>query len=102
MISSNLEKKTNRKRTGESVTSNKNIQPWYNGIWHLKMCQAHNEKREKRNHGKKRTDKSGKHLNAWREGKLQVFGNIGSGHHQTSRDKRKKGKKRKKWVPRKD
>ena len=31
--------------------------------------------------------------NAWRKGKLQVLRNIGSGHHQTSRDERKNQKR---------
>ena len=32
------------------------------------------------------------HENAWREGKLQVLGNIRSGHPQTSRDERERQK----------
>ena len=31
-----------------------------------------------------------KNQKAWRKGKLEVVGNIGSGHHQTSGDERKK------------
>ena len=46
------------------------------------MCHAGNEKWEKINNGR-RTAKSEKSQNAWKEGKLQVLGNIGSGHHQT-------------------
>ena len=54
-----------------------------NGIWHWKMCNAHNEKREKNSNVRNRTDKSQKHWDAWREENLQVLGNIGSRHHQT-------------------
>ena len=44
------------KRTRDPDTNNKNIQPEYrNGIWHWKMCLAHNEKWEKRNNWKNRT-----------------------------------------------
>ena len=32
--------------------------------------------------------KSRKNLNARRKGNLQILGNIGSGHHQTSRDEK--------------
>ena len=77
------------KRNRKPYTNRKNIQPGYrDGIWHRKMRHVHNEKLEKRNNRRNRTTKSGKNLNAGRKGKLQVLGNIGSGHHQ-SRDKRK-------------
>ena len=46
-----------------------------------KMRHAYYEKLEKINNGRYRTSKS------WREVKLQVLGNIGREHHQTSRDK---------------
>ena len=49
-----------------------------------KMCHAHNEKLRKRNNRRNRAAKSAKNQNAWSKGKLQVFGNIGSRHHQTS------------------
>ena len=42
--------------------------------------------REKRNNERKRTVKSRKHQNAWREGKLEVLMNIGSVLHQTNRE----------------
>ncbi len=44
-----------------------------------KMHQADNEKLEKRNNGRNRTAKSGKHLSAGKEGKLKVLVNILSG-----------------------
>ena len=56
----------------------------------IKMCFAHNEKWEKRNHGRNRVAKTGKNQNAWRKRKLQVLGNIERGYRQTSRDERKK------------
>ena len=37
--------------------------------------------------------KSRKNKNAWRNGNLQILGNIGSRHHQTNRDERKNSKK---------
>ena len=37
------------KRTEDSDTDNKNIEPEYrNGMWHWKICHSHDEKREKR------------------------------------------------------
>ena len=69
------------KRTRKSDINNKNIQPGQrNGIWHSKTCYAHNEEEEKTNSGRKRTNKSGKNQNAWREGK--ALENIRSGYHQ--------------------
>ena len=47
---------------------------------------------EKRNR-KNKTVKFGKHQNDWRKGNFQVVGKIGSRHHQTSGDERKKLKK---------
>ena len=41
------------------------------------------------NNGRYIIAKPGKYQNDWIEGKLQVLENIGSGHHQTSRDERK-------------
>ena len=38
--------------------------------------------------GKNRSSKSRENQNAQRKGNLQIFGNIGSGHHQTSGDER--------------
>ena len=43
--------------------------------------------------GRNGTTKSRKNQNDRRKGKLQIHGNIGSGHHQTSRDERKKMKR---------
>ena len=78
------------KRIGFSDTNNKNIQPGYwDGIWHRKMWHAHNKKWEKTNNGRNKTAKSRKNQNAWRKGKLQVYGNIGNGHHQTNGDLKK-------------
>ena len=39
--------------------------------------------------GRNRTAKPRNNQNTWRKGKLQVLGNTGSGHHQTSGDKNK-------------
>ena len=44
-----------------------------------------------------RTAESRKYHNTWRNGKLQVLGNIGKGHHQISGTERKK--KLKKSIP---
>ena len=41
------------------------------------------------NGGRNRTIKSRKNQKALKKGNLQVFGNIGSRHHQISRDERK-------------
>ena len=54
------------------------------------MCHANNKKRETTNDEKKRTKKSRKNQNTQRKENLQVLENIGSGHHQTSGDKRKR------------
>ena len=54
------------------------------------MCYTPNEKWKKTNNGRNRTRKSRKNKNAWRKGKLQVLGNIGSGHHQISGDESKR------------
>ena len=51
------------------------------------MRHADNEKWKKKNNGMNRTAESVKNQNALRKGKLQVLGNIGSGHHQTSGEK---------------
>ena len=50
-----------------------------------KMCLANNIKRE----NEKQREKSGKHENTCREGKLQILWNIGSGQHQTREVERK-------------
>ena len=45
---------------------------------------------KRQNYRRNKTAKSRKNQSAWRKGKLQVHGNIGSGHHQTSGDERKR------------
>ena len=57
------------------------------------MRHANNEKRKKIKNERNRTTKSRKNQNARRKGNLKVLGNIGSGHHQTSREERKKFRK---------
>ena len=75
----------------ETDTNNKTIQPGYRGgIWHRKVCHTHYEKWKNTNNRRNRNAKSRKNQNVWRKGKLQVLGNGGSAHHQTSRDKKKK------------
>ena len=54
------------------------------------MCHIYYGKWEMTNNRQDRTAKPGKDQNAWKEGKQQELGNIGSGHHQTNRDERKK------------
>ena len=44
---------------------------------------------KRKNDGRNRTTKSRKNLIIWRKGNLQILGNIGSGHHQTSGNERK-------------
>ena len=53
------------------------------------MCHADNKKWEKRNNGRNRTAKIKKELEVWREELLQVFNDVRSRHHQTSRNERK-------------
>ena len=53
------------------------------------MYHVDNEKWGKRNNREKRTAKLGKNQNSQRKRKLQILGNIGSRHYQTSRDERK-------------
>ena len=57
-------------------------------MWHV-----NNEKRKTANDGRNRTTKLRKNQNARRKGNLQIHGNIGCGHHQTSGDERKKKQK---------
>ena len=59
-----------------------------------KICNAYNEKWEKRKKRKEQNCQIGKNQNAWREGKLQV---LESGHHITKQAKMKKKKKEKIW-----
>ena len=57
------------------------------------MCHVNNEKRKTTNDKRNRTTKSRKNQNAERKGNLQIFGNIGNGHHQICGDEIKKLKK---------
>ena len=59
---------------------------YWNRIWHRKMSVAIKKKRETTNNRGNRTAKSRKNQNARRKVNLQVLGNFGSGHHQTSGD----------------
>ena len=54
----------------------------WDGIWQRKTWETTND-------GKNRTTNSRKTHKPRRKGNLQVLGNFGSGHHQTSGDKRK-------------
>ena len=83
----------NKEKELGSDINNKNIDGSRNGIWHRKMCHAHNEKRKMTNNRRNRTAKSRKNQNTWRKWKLRILGNIRSEHHQTSRDKRKNKKR---------
>ena len=75
-----------------------NIQSRYRDvIRHRKMRHVSNEKQEMIHNRRNRTIKSRKKQNARRKGNLQIFGNIGSWHHQTSWDERKKIKKEYLW-----
>ena len=63
----------NWKRIGDSDTINKNIRPGYrNGIWHRKMCHAHNENWKKRNNGRNKTDKSRNNQSVWKKMKMKT------------------------------
>ena len=67
----------------------------HDGIWHRKMCHANKEQRKTINDGRNRTTKSRKNQNSQRKVNLQILGDIGSGHHQTCGDERKKLNKKK-------
>ena len=54
------------------------------------MSYAHKKKQKKTSNRRNRTAKSGTHQNSWWKRKLQVHGNTGSEHNQTSGDERKK------------
>ena len=54
----------------------------------IQICPKLIMKRRMRNNSRNRTANSEKHQKTWRKGKLHVFGNIGSGHHQTKIEKR--------------
>ena len=51
------------------------------------MCNTDNEKGETRNNERNRTNKSGKRQDTLRKRKLQVPGNIGSGHKLRIKEK---------------
>ena len=59
------EQETDKKKKHKNVKSE-----YWNGIWHLNRCHAHKKKWEKKNSGKNRTAKWGKHKDAWRGLKL--------------------------------
>ena len=64
ITSSCLQKKKKNYKIEEFDTNNKNIQPRYwNGIWHRKICDVHNEKWEKGNNGTNIIAKSSKSQN---------------------------------------
>ena len=76
----------NEKKNDDSDTNNKIIRLGYrNGICHRKICHGHNEKWNTTNNGRNRRAKLRKNQNAQRKGKLQVLGNIGSGHLSNKR-----------------
>ena len=54
------------------------------------MYHANNEKQKTILDGRNRTTNPRKDQNAQRKRNLQILRNVGSEHHQTSRDKRKK------------
>ena len=66
---------------------------------HRKMHHANNENWETTHDGRNGTTKSTKHKNAQRKGNLQLLGNIGSWHDQTSWDEKKKLKKEENEKP---
>ena len=76
------------KRTVDFDVNHKNLQP---RIWHWKNVPCLKWKVEK-NNVRMKTAESGKYQNTCWEGKLQILGNIGSGHDQTSGDERKNNK----------
>ena len=59
----------------------------------IEKCTMLIMKRKNIDNGRNRTTKSRKNQKARRKGNLQVLGNIGSGHSQTSGDERKNNKR---------
>ena len=57
------------------------------------MCHTGKEKQVTIHDEKNRFTKQGRNQNTWRKGNLQILGNIGSGHYQTSADERKNEKR---------
>ena len=89
-MTSSCWQKFKKKRIGDTDTNKKIYSRYRNGIWHRKMCHAHNRKKWiKTNNGRNKTTKSRKKQKARKKEKLQVLGNIGSGNNETSRDERK-------------
>ena len=79
-----------KKQKELETNTNKDIQSGYkNGIQNRQMCHANYEKWEKTNNSRNRTARSIKNQNTGRKGNLQLLRNIGSEHHQISRDERK-------------
>ena len=60
------------------------------GNWYRKMCHVKNESGKRQMAKEKELPKSRKNQNAWRKRNLQTLGNIRSGYHQTTDDKKKK------------
>ena len=74
-----------KKRCVKPNTNNTDIKSGHrDGIWHIKICPANNQKRKKANNGSNRIAKSKKNQKIQRKGNLQVLGNIRSRHNQTS------------------
>ena len=81
------------KRIGNLNTVSGGIQSRWDGICYWKMCPVTNEKQKMTNNRRNRITQSRKNQNPQRKGKLQILWNIGSGHHETCGDKRKKN-----WI----
>ena len=82
------------KKIGYPQTGSEDIQSRYwNGIGLRKMRHDNYEKRETTHGGRNGTTKSRKNQNLQRKRYLKILCNIGSRHHQTSGDKRKRIKK---------
>ena len=85
----------NEIRMGNPNTDCKNI---YSRYRNRKMRHASSEKWQTTRAGKSRTNKSNSNQNARRKGNLQILGNIGSWHHQTSKNERKILKEYLRWT----
>ena len=85
----------NEKDLETLIQNYENIQSRYRkGIWHRKLRHACNKKWQTIHYRRGRTTKSSSHQNTRRKGNLQILGHIGSWHHQTTENERKKIKKR--------
>ena len=92
LMTSNCLPKT--KRIGNPNINCKNICSRYrNGVRHRKMHHASNEKWQTAHNGRSQTTKSSSQQNTQRRGNLQILGNIGSWHYQTTGNERKKKKR---------